>query len=196
MMSSMITEMITEMITGMITGMTRSRRLALLLVAVAATLGISSAAFAHSGLGAASPAPGSRVGGDITEIQLRYNRTVSDVSGSVTDPNGDELDTEFVQDGNLRVTIVLDAALSIPGEYAVRHISTDVADDDTIEAAYLFTYDPTAPPPTLEIVPDSGGFPWVWVILLGGLVVIAVLAWRLRRSLQQSRSLRAAASDA
>ena len=142
---------------------------------------------AHSGLGAASPAPGSRVGGEITEIQLRYASTVADVDGSVTDPNGDIVDSEWVQDGNLRVTVTLAEALSIPGEYAVRHISTDVDDGDRVEAAYLFTFDPTAPPPRLEIIPDDEGFAWIWVIIGVGAIVIGVLTWRLARSLRSAR---------
>jgi hypothetical protein len=68
----------------------------------------------------------------------------------------------------------------------VRHISTDVNDGDRVEAAYLFTYDPTAPPPQLEIIPDSGGFPWIWVLIGTGGVVILLLAWQLHRSMRRA----------
>jgi len=156
-------------------------------LATAITLLFGSVAFAHSGLGAASPGPGAVVGGEITTIQLRYNRTMTDPDGSVTDPNGEIVGSTFTQDGNLRVIVSLDAPLSVPGQYAVRHISTDVEDDDRVEAAYLFTFDPTAPPPQLEIIADDDGFPWVWVIVGVGGLVIAVLTWRLATSMQRAR---------
>ena len=150
-------------------------------------LGVSATtAFAHSGLGAASPAPGSRVGGTITEIQLRYSSTVADVDGSITDPNGRIVESEWVQDSNLRVAVMLAEPLSTPGQYAVRHISTDVEDNDRVEAAYLFTYDPAAPTPQLEIIPEDDGFPWIWVLIGTGGVVILLLAWQLYRSMRRA----------
>lgn len=152
-----------------------------------AALALSGTALAHSGLGAASPAPGSRVGGEITEIQLRYSSTVTDVDGSVTDPNGNIVESDWLQDGNLRVEVSLAEPLSIPGQYAVRHISTDVEDGDRVEAAYLFTFEPAAPPPQLEIIPDEDGFPWIWVVLGIGVVVIGILVWQLTRSLKRAR---------
>ena len=135
----------------------RLPRVLIVLIAMIGLGAFATTAFAHSGLGAASPAPGSRVGGTITEIQLRYSSTVADVDGSVTDPDGNIVESEWVQDGNLRVTVMLAEPLSTPGQYAVRHISTDVEDNDRVEAAYLFTYDPAAPPPQLEIIPKTMG---------------------------------------
>jgi methionine-rich copper-binding protein CopC len=156
-------------------------------LATAITLLFGSVAFAHSGLGAASPGPGAVVGGEITTIQLRYASTITDPDGSVTDPNGEIVGSTFTQDGNLKVIVSLDAPLSVAGQYAVRHISTDVEDGDRVAAAYLFTYDPAAPPPQLEIIPDDEGFPWVWVIVGVGGGVIAVVAWRLAASLERAR---------
>lgn len=152
------------------------------------TLLFSSVAFAHSGLGAASPGPGAVVGGEITTIQLRYASTITDPDGSVTDPNGEIVGSRFTQDGNLKVIVSLDAPLSVPGQYAVAHISTDVEDDDRVAAAYLFTYDPAAPPPQLEIIAQDDGFPWAWVVVGVGGSVIVVLAWRLSASLKRARS--------
>jgi methionine-rich copper-binding protein CopC len=173
------------------TGSSRPHRLlaAVALMIVGLSSGIVSA---HSGLGAASPAPGSTVGGEITEIQLRYANSVEDVDGSVTDPSGIVLTTEFVQTSALAVQIKLPEPLSVPGEYAVRHISTSVADGDRVEAAYLFTYEPDAAPPQLEILEtdDGGRSLLVWIVLGVGVAVIAILAWRLiasARSLRQSR---------
>jgi methionine-rich copper-binding protein CopC len=156
-------------------------------LATAVTLLFGSVAFAHSGLGAASPGPGAVVGGEITTIQLRYASTITDPDGSVTDPNGKIMGSTFIQDGNLKVTVSLDTPLSVAGQYAVRHISTDVEDDDRVAAAYLFTYDPTAPPPQLEIIPDDEGLPWVWIIAGVGSGVIAVVVWRLAASLKRAR---------
>lgn len=171
-------------------------RLGVVAFAVAAVAVMAVAvASAHSGLGAASPAPGAVVGGEITEIQLRYSSAVVDVAGSLTAPDGATVPTEFVQDTALAVTIRLAAPLTMPGEYAVRHSSTSVDDGDRVDAAYLFTYDPAAPPPQLEILdPDDGGTAiWVWVVPGVGVVVIAVLAWRLvgayrRRDARRARS--------
>jgi methionine-rich copper-binding protein CopC len=165
----------------------RLQRVLGVLIALIGLGAFATTAFAHSGLGAASPAPGSRVGGEITEMQLRYSSTVVDVDGSVTDPDGNVVESEWVQDGNLRVAVTLTEPLSIPGQYAVRHISTDVEDGDRVEAAYLFTYDPAAPPPQLEIIPEDDGFPWIWVVIGVGGVVIALLAWQLYRSMQRAR---------
>jgi methionine-rich copper-binding protein CopC len=165
-------------------------RLQRVLGALIALIGLgafATTAFAHSGLGAASPAPGARVGGEITEMQLRYSSTVTDVDGSVTDPDGNVVESEWVQDGNLRVAVALAEPLSTPGQYAVRHISTDVEDGDCVEAAYLFTFDPAAPPPQLEIIPEDDGFPWIWVVIGVGGIVIALLAWQLYRSMKRAR---------
>ena len=82
--------------------------------------------------------------------------------------------------------------LSTPGQYAVRHISTDVEDNDRVEAAYLFTYDPAAPTPQLEIIPEDDGFPWIWVLIGTGGVVIVLLAWQLYRSMRRARQSQAA----
>ncbi len=163
------------------------RLLAAAMISLLALSALGGTALAHSGLGAASPAPGSRVGGEITEIQLRYNRTVEDVDGSVTDPDGNVLESTWVQDGNLRVTVTLAEPLLTPGEYAVRHISTDVEDADRVEAAFLFTYDPTAPAPQLQIIPDDDGFPWIWVVIGVGVVIIDLLIWRLYRAMKRAR---------
>jgi methionine-rich copper-binding protein CopC len=165
-------------------------RLQRVLGALIALIGLgafATTALAHSGLGAASPAPGSRVGGEITQIQLRYSSTVTDVDGSITDPDGNVVESEWVQDGNLRVAVNLAEPLATPGQYAVRHISTDVEDNDRVEAAYLFTYDPAAPPPQLEIIPEDDGFAWIWLVIGVGGVVIALLAWQLYRSMQRAR---------
>ncbi len=163
------------------------RRVVTALAALLAVFAVGSTVLAHSGLGAASPAPGSIVGGEITEFQLRFNSTIADVEGSVTDPDGDIVESVWVQDGNLRVEVTLAEPLTTPGEYAVRHTTTDVQDDDRVSAAYLFTFDPTAPPPQLEIIPDDGGFPWIWVVLGVGVVVLGALGWQLSRSLKRAK---------
>ncbi len=163
------------------------RRVVSALAALLAVVAIGNTVLAHSGLGAASPSPGSVVGGEITEFQLRYNSTITDVVGSVTDPDGNVIESDWVQDGNLRVAVTLAEPLSTPGEYAVRHATTDVEDGDRVEAAYLFTFDPAAPPPQLVVIPDDDGFPWIWVVLGVGVGVIGALGWQLSRSLKRTR---------
>ena len=163
------------------------RRIGVAVATWLAVFAIGSTVLAHSGLGAASPSPGSVVGGEITEFQLRYNNTVADVEGSVTDPDGNIVESDWVQDGNLRVAVMLAEPLTTPGEYAVRHATTDVEDGDRVEAAYLFTFDPTAAPPQLEIIPDDDGFPWIWVVAGVGAIVIGALGWQLARSLKRVR---------
>jgi methionine-rich copper-binding protein CopC len=162
--------------------------------ALALAFGARTVVSAHSGLGAASPAPGSTVGGQITEVELRYASSVSDVGGAITGPSGATVGAEFIQESVLAVRIALAAPLSEPGEYTVRHISTSVEDGDRVEAAYLFTYDPDAPPPQLEVLDtdDGGTGVWVWIVLAVGLLVIALLAWRL---VSAARYVRASPPD-
>lgn len=145
---------------------------------------------AHSGLAAASPGPGAIVGGDITEIELWYNSTITDITASVTAPDGTMLGGTLVQVSDLRMTFELDEPLSIAGEYAVRHGTTGVEDGDRIDAAFLFTYDPDAPPPVLDLLPiDDEGTPfWLWIIVGVGVVMIVVLAWRLLSSIKRARN--------
>ena len=163
------------------------RRLVSVVAALLAVFTIGSTVLAHSGLGAASPSPGSVVGGEITEFQLRYNSTIADVDGSVTDPDGSIIGSDWVQDGNLRVAVTLEKPLSTPGEYAVRHATTDVEDGDRVEAAYLFTFNPAAAPPQLMVIPDEDGFPWIWVVLGVGVLILGALGWQLARSLKRAR---------
>lgn len=170
--------------------MTGTRRSVVAFAVAAVAMMSVAVASAHSGLGAASPAPGAVVGGEITEIQLRYSSAVVDVAGSLTAPDGATVPTEFVQDTALAVTIRLAAPLTMPGEYAVRHSNTSVDDGDRVDAAYLFTYDPTAPPPQLEILDlddDAGMSGWQRITLAAMLLLTIVLAWRLVRSLRRVR---------
>lgn len=143
---------------------------------------IPSSAYAHSGLAAASPGPGVVVGGTIDLVRLFYSEPITEIEASVTSPSGERLAAEVVLVSEIEATIELAAPLDEPGEYAVRH--EVLADDgDRVAAAYLFTFDPDAPPPVLEIVPEDadGGPPrWVTFAVLGaGVAVIAILAWRL-----------------
>ncbi|WP_420452123.1 copper resistance protein CopC [Ilumatobacter sp.] len=148
---------------------------------VGATLaGSATPVAAHSGLAAASPGPGSVVGGEITEARLLYESIVVEARGSVSDPSGAELGSEVELVSEVEVRIVLDEALTVPGEHAVRH-TVRSADGDVVEAAYLFTYEPGAPPPLLEFV-DSDDGAWWWptvVVAAVGVAVIGVLAARL-----------------
>lgn len=151
----------------------------------------SPAVSAHSGLAAASPGPGARVGGTIDEIRLFYGDLITTIDGSVTAPDGTMLDTTFVITSDIEATISLGSRLDVPGEYAVRHNVTSI-DGDRVEAAYLFTYDPSAPAPQLVFSDDEPGRSWaIWIIAAGGLAVI-VFAVRLAMSLRRRNNARRA----
>ncbi len=162
---------------------------AVAIVAVMLFVGVvlagSSTVFAHSGLAAASPGPGSTVGGRIDEIQLYYGDFIAAIDGSVTAPDGTVLDTTFAMTSDIAATINLGSRLDTPGEYAVRHNVTSI-DGDRVEAAYLFTYDPTAPAPQLVFNDDDRSRPLaLWLVAGTGGAVIAVLATRLAISLRR-----------
>ena len=73
------------------------------------------------GLEAASPGPDAVVGGDVVDVQLFYEELISEFGGSVTDPDGQVLDAEFVVDSTIQATIVLAEPLDTPGDHTVRH---------------------------------------------------------------------------
>lgn len=148
-------------------------------------------ALAHSGLAAASPGPGARVGGEITEIRLFYGDIITEISGSVSLFEGDEVESEFVLESTVEATIRLAEPLSEPGQYAVRHEYVSV-DGHEIEAAYLFTYDPSAPPPQLTFVEegdDEGLAWWAWTIIGVAAAVIIVLTVRLVLAIRRARAV-------
>ncbi|BAN00404.1 hypothetical protein YM304_00900 [Ilumatobacter coccineus YM16-304] len=178
--------------------MVRHRNLVIsLLATLSAVLGFGAVAHAHSGLAAASPGPGVTVGGEITEIQMYYGDLITTFDATVTSPSGVELavSTEMLSD--IQGLITLDEPLSEEGEYAVRHTITSF-DSDIVEAAYLFTYEASAPSPQLIFLPEEeSGTPWiVWVAVGIGVLVIAVLAWRLIGSLRRRSAAAAAATSA
>ncbi|MEM8745680.1 MAG: copper resistance protein CopC [Actinomycetota bacterium] len=176
----------------------RAAVVALVLAVVALVVTAAGPVLAHSGLAAASPGPGSRVGGEITEIRLFYADIITDITGSVSLMGGDELESEFVLENTVEATIVLAEPLSEPGEYAVRH-TVDSIDGDIVEAAYLFSYDPAAPPPQFVFVEetDDGGLAWwAWTILGVATAVILVLVVRLVLSIRRARAVSTAAAGA
>lgn len=157
---------------------------------VATTMLSWSAAMAHSGLAAASPGPGAIVGGEVTQVELWYGSGVIDISASVTAPDGTMLAGTLVQVSELRMTFELDEPLVEPGEYAVRHGTTGVEDGDRIDAAYLFTFDPDAPPPVLLLIDEQGGTSiWIWLAIGVGVVIIGMLVWRLLASIRRARQV-------
>jgi len=143
----------------------------------------------QGGLQGASPGPGAVVGGEIDRIELLYDDIIVSADGSVTDPDGDELDATFVVDSDIRAVVDLAAPLDPPGEYTVRHV-VGTADGDRVEASYSFTYDPAASPPRLVFPPEDTGPPWLlWTVAVVGLIVIGVLGWRLLRSMARVRRM-------
>ena len=162
----------------------------MLLVILAAVFGGAAGVSAHSGLAAASPGPGATVGGDVSEVQLFYADFITTFDATVTAPSGEVLASNSQMLSDIEAVITLDAPLSETGEYAVRHTITSI-DGDVVETAYLFSYDPSAPPPTLLFVePDEGGVSIaVIVVAVVGALVIAVLAWRLFASMRRRDEL-------
>lgn len=167
----------------------------LLLATLSALLGFGAVAQAHSGLAAASPGPGVTVGGEITEIQMYYGDLIVTFDATVTSPSGVELGVSTEMLSDIQGLITLDEPLSEEGEYAVRHTITSI-DTDVVEAAYLFTYSASAPSPQLIFLPEEeSGVSWiVWVGVGVGVLVIAVLAWRLIASVRR-RSAATASTD-
>jgi methionine-rich copper-binding protein CopC len=142
-------------------------------------VGASPVVWAHSTLLAASPGPGAIVGGSIDTVTLQYQNEVVEFRGGLTGPGGSDVDSSVEIVNSTRVTITLTEPLSRPGEYAVRH-ATRSSDTDLVEAAFLFTFDPSAPPPVFLEVPSDDRRGWLtWAVGAIGTAVVAVLAWRL-----------------
>lgn len=162
-------------------------------IALAAALvpAAASTVLAHSGLIAASPGPGETVGGDVSTIQLFYGDIIVTFDATITRQADDELlDAEAVMTSEITGELRLAEPLAEPGEYAVRHTVLSI-DDDVVEAAYLFSYDPDAPEPILVFLPeeDEGGLAWwAWTVIGVGAVVIIVLAVRLVLSIRRARA--------
>ncbi len=157
-------------------------------VVVAVLIGAAAVVSAHSNLLASSPGPGAVVGGSIITITLQYENEVVEFRGRITRPDGSDVESSFEIVNATRVVITLAARLDEPGEYAVRH-ATRSRDTDLVEAAFLFTFDPEAPPPELLQVASADETPWsIWAIGAIGTAVIALLGWRLIGSIRQ-RSL-------
>lgn len=151
----------------------------------------ASTVFAHSGLVAASPGPGETVGGDVSTIQLFYGDIIVTFDATITrQADGEVLDADAEMTSEITGELRLAEPLSEPGEYAVRHSVLSI-DDDVVEAAYLFSYEPEAPEPILVFLPeeDEGGLAWwAWTIIGVGAVVIIVLAVRLIVSIRRART--------
>ena len=133
----------------------------------------------QGGLQAASPGPDAVVGGEIDQIELLYDDIIATVGGTVTGPDGEVLDAEFVIDNQIRALVQLTEPLSEPGEYTVRSVVVSVVGDE-VDEVYVFTYEPDAAPPQLVFPPeeDSGSPVVFWSLVAAGAAVIAVLIGR------------------
>lgn len=145
-------------------------------------------ASAHSGLAAASPGPDAVVGGDITEIQLFYGDFIVTFDGEVTGPDGAVVDAAFEMLTEIEARIVFAEPLTAPGEYRVAHTVLSI-DDDVVDDDFRFTFDPSAPEPSLVFVEEDEGVSWVvWAIGAAGVIVIGVLVWQLLGSIRRARA--------
>lgn len=152
-----------------------------LLLGVALAVGAGAAtASAHTELNEARPGAGQEVGGTIDQIELEFRGPIDDAEIRVFEPDG----TEITGSGHTEVEGALAVqdieTITEPGQHQVTYTVLAV-DGDLQNGAYVFTYDPDAPPLPSE---DGGGgstiFLWVFVI-----VSIALLGFgytRLRRT--------------
>ena len=166
--------------------------LLVLATGVVVAAGLVGVAYAHSGLAAASPGPGATVGGSVDRIQIFYGDIITSFDGTVTQQaTGDQLAASSEMLSEIEAVITLDEPLADDGEYAVRHTITSF-DGDVVEAAYLFSYDVDAAPPSIVFVDeeeDDGGTTWlVWAAFGVGLLVIVVLAVRLVFAMRRRRA--------
>ena len=124
-------------------------------------------ALAHGPVGA-EPGPGATVGGEIDEVAITFGEIMSpdDMFIAVSGPEGDEvvLRSVVTLDENDQVARVQIEPLTQPGEYRVDYRVSGI-DGVTSPGAYVFTFDPSAPPPVSVPVPEpvltaSGGPNW------------------------------------
>jgi len=142
----------------------------------------------QGGLEGGSPGPDAVVGGEIDQISLFYDDIVVDAAVSVAGPDGTELSTETRVDTDISVITELGETLSEPGVYFVRH-TVDAVDGDREEGSYSFTYDPSASAPGIVFLSEESATPWwLWAMAVVGVLVIAVLGWRLLQSVAKVRS--------
>ena len=127
----------------------------------------------------------------MSTIQLFYGDIIVSFDATITrQADGELLEAEAVMTSEITGELRLAEPLSEPGEYAVRHTVLSI-DDDVVEAAYLFSYEPDAPEPILVFLPDDdeGGLAWwAWTIIGVGAVVIIVLVVRLILSIRRARA--------
>ncbi|NND04660.1 MAG: copper resistance protein CopC [Acidimicrobiia bacterium] len=165
------------------------RRVLVLSVLVALSAS-APAALAHGELLEARPAPGAVVGGDVVEIELRFEEALksSGVEIVVTGSDGvavDLAEPRIVADAIVRATF---DHLVDPGVYRVEY-RVESVDDFVFEGAYLFTYEPSAPP--VDSFPEGRTSTGATVLIAAvGTVLFAVGGWLLMR--RQSRRIRGA----
>ena len=161
------------------------KRVGLVVLLLMLVVMVPSAA-AHTGLFAASPAPGSTVGGAFSTYQLVFNEEVSEVVAWLEDPQGNEFGESVLANNSGSVIEFTADQLTEDGRYIVRYTLIS-ADGDFIESGYNFTYEASAPAPLPASVPiGSGGRSWQFnAAIAGAMTSVAALAvlllWRVRQ---------------
>ena len=156
-------------------------RRVLALLAVAALVAVPAAALAHGELADARPAPGAIVGGEVAEVELRFEEELvgEGLAVVVEGPDGSELvagNPKIVAEVIARVEL---EPISAAGTYRVDYTATSV-DGFVFEGAYLFTYNPGAP--AVEPFPEGRSSAGVTVLLaLAGTTLFAGGGWLLAR---------------
>jgi methionine-rich copper-binding protein CopC len=101
---------------------------------------------AHTDLLTGSPGPQQEVGGTVDFIDLVFAEPVTEVTVTVTAPDGTRLDGEMVVADGQVIRYRMEP-LSQPGRHVVRYQMISADGDDT-RTGYLFSYEPSALPPT------------------------------------------------
>ena len=157
----------------------------------AAILSAPTSAFAHGELVAASPVAGETVG-RAPHNDLWFSTPVADWTLTVEQPDKTLLAGKAVQKAPPYLSFEA-VALTQEGVHIVRYSTFD-SDGDVLEGAYTFTYEQGGPGPTplgVDLAVLQGQEPtpwWYYAVLMGGVVVIAVLAGTLAEKYRRLRS--------
>lgn len=144
-----------------------------------------SAADAHASLVASSPTDGQVVGGVLSHIDLIFDEPIMVPDVEVVGPDGQVMEVRIVQPVPNQLRVEMLSAVTMNGRYQVM-VKLISADEDPLLVKLAFEYELGAEPalPVVgSVVVERSNTGWVrWVLLLGGSLVVSVLAARLVRS--------------
>jgi methionine-rich copper-binding protein CopC len=146
------------------------------------------AANAHTELSEGRPGAGQEVGGEIDKIELEFRGAIDDAEIRVFEPEGEEITgADHTEVSGVIATQQIET-ITEPGQYQVTYSVLSV-DGDLQNGAYVFTYDPDAPP--LPDDDDGSGS----TLLLWGFVAVSVVVLGYGFSKLRSGSAKGEPSD-